>query len=663
MAFPVTVGARSNAVEFKTNSGGLNKQVGPGENFLIGTHDGSITVHQAGSPSFGQVRAADFYLNTDTSTPEFEANAPNGPSAMDPNTQPAPVPLTDLDLCHPQDTEFHTDRTLNDLTLFAPAGALDVGLGTKLVGVADPSKVETKTSFVLVLERQLNPHAAGVLQKDPWVEVDRMYVRSADFAPATNADISNPLTTPLRNMHSGERRQPLSLRNSTNESAIYTITPPAPAPAPPPPDPPQMGNVVWEYRYEQHSDGTMQNHTLDSQSSKHGPNSQQSTPFDVWQPHFDRDFTSVYDLLSVPVISPERLIEQLTNASGKLSGKYTSVNPVITGEVASVAGQYFRNPDGDANDNNAIDGWETPNRWYRLLEFVEIPPRANDTIRDSQSLRRRTEARINLNTLRQEPVLAGLVDDAGRDNLGNDVGQLATLSNPARPTQDRHDTGGPPTGFVRNWFDQLLIARDGLDYFTGLAGLAMPNVLNTSGSPMPGLPLPGVPGAMPFRSMAYLDPQPNIDPNTMTSPPDLLENQLQNTLLRSHLTTTGLGLFDARSSADAQPSNNVVDYYTTNRLLSKIANNTTNRSHVFAMWVGYELFEAHQPNAAANPDVVQIGSKITDLPGHRDFVVVDMTRLEEAFVDDPNDTDVVTGKPLPGRFDWRKFIIYRKRIK
>ncbi len=37
-----------------------------------------------------------------------------------------------------------------------------------------------------------------------------------------------------------------------------------------------------------------------------------------------------------------------------------------------------------------------------------------------------------------------------------------------------------------------------------------------------------------------------------------------------------------------------VDYYTRNRLLGKIHNLTTNRSHLFACWIGVEFFEAHQ---------------------------------------------------------------------
>jgi hypothetical protein len=156
---------------------------------------------------------------------------------------------------------------------------------------------------------------------------------------------------------------------------------------------------------------------------------------------------------------------------------------------------------------------------------------------------------------------------------------------------------------------------------------------------------------MPFRNQSYINPVPLPTP----AAPD----PLRNTVLRGHVGPLAsgfpnFGLFEARGSADVGTDS--VDFHTRNRLLGKIANNTTNRSHVFMIWLGYELFEAHQP-VPTNPDVVQIGARIEDIPGHKEFVVVDMTRLEEAYVD-PDPTDAI-----PGRFDFRKFIIYRKRIK
>jgi hypothetical protein len=133
------------------------------------------------------------------------------------------------------------------------------------------------------------------------------------------------------------------------------------------------------------------------------------------------------------------------------------------------------------------------------------------------------------------------------------------------------------------------------------------------------------------------------------------DNSVRNTILRSIPVTPPsplekFGLFRAQSNLDfTTPAEHRVDFHTANRLLCKVANNTTTRSHVFMIWAGYDLFEAHQPDPTNNPQVVQIGAKIDDIPGHREFTVVDMSRLEEA----------LTGS---GAFDFRQFIIYRKRI-
>jgi hypothetical protein len=89
-----------------------------------------------------------------------------------------------------------------------------------------------------------------------------------------------------------------------------------------------------------------------------------------------------------------------------------------------------------------------------------------------------------------------------------------------------------------------------------------------------------------------------------------------------------------------------IDYHTRNRILAKVANLTTERSNVFAIWIGYQLHEAHEPL----PGVVQIGAKADEFPLHRELVVVDMSRLEEAF------------NPITGRYDFEKFIIYRQTL-
>jgi len=94
----------------------------------------------------------------------------------------------------------------------------------------------------------------------------------------------------------------------------------------------------------------------------------------------------------------------------------------------------------------------------------------------------------------------------------------------------------------------------------------------------------------------------------------------------------------------------VVDYHTRNRLLQKIADHATNRSHVFAGWIEIELHEAHYPDQANSPNTVQIGGKADDLPTYRMFCVVDMSRLEEAYDSRTN------------TYDFRKFIIHRQLL-
>ena len=439
------------------------------------------------------------------------------------------------------------------------------------------------------LERRLNLRGAELGESDStWVEVDRFEVIGQPFLPAGNSQPE--MRTAVEAVVSQERRQTFDRPLNGNEESFVDFTTPTP-----------------------------RKHTMDSREpAKHYGNGiwasvnsgDRTAPFTLWQPHFNRDFSSVYELLSVPVVGPEDLLAGIHDgANRRLTGWADSTAMPRTAFAAS---GIFQHPDGQTPGIPGDD-----NRWYRLLEFIELPPRVHDVIRDSQSIRRRTEARLNVNTIRHEHVLAGLIDD-----------DLHLNTAAARPANDRLDP--PGSANPRNWFDELLYARDGTDFFTGM-------------------PLPGMPGARPFRSLTYVDPQAPAQ-------------SVRHTFLRDYhpgRPLDFLGVFEARGSIDADNNalngEDLIDYHTRNRLLAKVANNSTNRSHVFVMWVGYELFEAHQPNPA-NPDVVQIGARIDDIPGHREFVVVDMTRLEEAYVD-PNPLDA-----LPGRFDWRKFIIYRKQI-
>src|SRR5690606_33965728 len=102
-------------------------------------------------------------------------------------------------------------------------------------------------------------------------------------------------------------------------------------------------------------------------------------------------------------------------------------------------------PGGDFTNPNALadlqpdDFIHYRNRWYRLLEFLEVPDQSEGSAQDRMTWKQRVPGKINLNTVRDEAVLAGLLDDP--------IGHF-DYSNPNALTNDRIETG-------RNWFQDL----------------------------------------------------------------------------------------------------------------------------------------------------------------------------------------------------------------
>jgi len=180
-------------------------------------------------------------------------------------------------------------------------------------------------------------------------------------------------------------------------------------------------------------------------------------------------------------------------------------------------------------------------------------------------------------------------------------------------------------------------------------------------------------GAIPFRSMSYVAPDVTSWSTFQNA------NKSAHTLLRRHVfddpsifeadppgsmiptRAAGidqLGLFEARPTTDIGTDD--VDYHTRNRLLAKVANHTTNRSNVFAVWLTVKYFEAHQPDSN-NPNVVQIGGELAGSPTHRSFFVIDRTRLEEAVRIDENS---IAGDPSDDvlTLDWRSLLLHRRSL-
>ncbi len=560
------------------------RTVAAGQNILISMHDGTV------ANADGEIVCSDFYADYTGGT-ELESVLPdNGTTIVDDNQDPDPT--TDIDLCDP----LRATPTGHD-SYFQLLSPQPVGTFTTLVAPV-PSGGPVSEIFDLVLMCGRKTDTGGVANVE-WIEVDRFAIASTDaefgiaFNPSGDGQTEND--TALTALQSRERRQPFDERPQDNPGA----TPPL-------------------------------NHSMVTGANKHAANDYWLDPantlttplypnFTCWQPHFDRDYASVIELLSLPLFGADDVVsQQYTNAA-------TPDAPVLDYDYA--AGLRFMNPDGDDGDPStpppgASDPWV--NRWYRVLEFLEVRERTHDSLAERLQYLRRTYGRMNLNGIRHAHVLAGLIDDSYHIDV----------TNPTDPAQDVIDAG-------RDWYDELLRSRDGIDHITTL-------------------PLPGLPQARPFRNLSHIN---SVTPNQSE----------QDTILRSAgsapLVAPQLdyfNLFEARSSNDLPINGGTdeVDYYTRNRLLGKVHNLTTNRSHLFACWIAVEFFEAHQipvsMDADANPDTdgdgvpegyaTQVGGLAGDLPMRRMFCVIDRSRLEEAY------------DPTTGRFDFRQFIVYKRWI-
>ncbi|QDU41378.1 hypothetical protein Mal4_57450 [Maioricimonas rarisocia] len=560
-------GSEVASVEFVAKAAGDHKSIPPGETFMIGCHDGTVT------NASGALIASDFYADI-VNSDELEAVIPNATRTLPRGSigSEDPDPLCDLDLAvSGRAAPFDHENYVN--TSFIAGGTLvarEIGGG---VGA-------TPILFDLVLQRRRNNEAAGIGENE-WIEIDRFTLDSSTWT-GSNANIFDP--------EDGNNQSDFvdELQNTGSDSdGIVSVERPQPF---------NPSNTV-------HGNTATRNHTLEPRETDGGDKNRKNdalsgTAFTLWQPHFDRDFSSIYELLAVPIISPTDLKDTLRDSvSGQMSGYADSS---ATPKEPFAASYYFLNPDsttpGDVSDDNA---------WYRLFEFLTTTQRTHQAIapvhdspagatRPELRISRRTPGKVNLNMIRHETVLAGLIDDEFHlDPFGN-----------TNPTDDEKDAS-------RNWFDEMRRVRDGEDGGGNIR-------------------LPGTPFAQPFRPLSFEDP-------TATT------TTLNHSILRDHA-GVDLGLFEARAQADIGVDN--IDYHTRHRLLAKIANNSTLSSDVFAMWLVVQFHEAHETSAGA----VQIGAKARGLPVYRLFCVIDRSRLEEAF------------DPDSGTFDFRKFIIHRQLL-
>lgn len=552
------------------------------------------------------------------------------------NLSPPPTPR--FKLYNNGGTEL---TSINDALVDNSIASLSSDVGFILERLADPRKVAPN----------INDTAAEAA--NPWIPVDKMSVTIQTF-DVTNDSTSAALATKT----SWERGEPFDIRTT----GAFTD-----------PSTPPIANSLGAVK-----------------------NLRSPPVFSYWQPHFDRPLPSKLELLSIPLygsypissnggnfqatdkfaldqIVPNRLVrsqdmtnsvssELFANSDTDLSGLATSYEG-----VELVAAKKILRPDY-ANDgpsgNLGLD-----NRWYRLLDLVDVSTESNYAVQwnassgafrqwSNTSLPPRLPGAINLNTIRHRGVLSGIIDDPDQTSH---PGQFDFSSAPL--LVDTFEAN-------RNWWKQFVITRDGND-------------------PMTSLFLPGLPSSRPYRDGGFVDQS-------------LLSSQF--TLLRDlvddgAMSASGRNLFEARLVADQNVNNsldsdeydangnstvdtnedksNRVDYHTRHRLLRKVANNSTNRSNVFIVWMSVGYFEAIEGEkdenlnmtvdpaedfngngsfdfaGTANADI-RIGAPLSAQPEHRGFFIVDRTLLEEAEIEN---------SPSGRRFDFKKFIVYKKTLK
>lgn len=643
----------------RTNPTAVREVPGGGQ-FVIGTRTGTDSFTAPMGPP--TERPSDFRVDVD-SDGLFEVIAPNvldpAPYTTTSNpSQPNFWPKVDLDLRHevdranspgdPTDDHFEIVEPVPGATYFADKAAAG---GTFL------------------LKRRESPYLPRLLTtENDWVLVDETEFTNAGIFDLSGAMNAGQIEDQLDNLVSTERGEPL------NREVFGQFAP--------------WGTVGTRTNDNRHFN------TLGFETNSQTPpigGAVSARQFSLWQRHFDRDFTSIFELLSIPMYKPEDVTrytepsqlppwQELQQAETLMYADGDRGNCAL----ALDAGTMFMMP--EHRDNMEVaPGSEDPdkdNRWYRLLEFVKVGTRMHRHLRfygpgvDGKPGRAginddsdgeidesdelgwfesddvppefnvlRVPGKIDLNNIRHPEVFAGLLDDDEVHGLKIDgsTGPIGKVQHV--PSKDPGDVvpmgaGVPNPNELRDWWAQFIRSRDRRDFVTDLY-------------------LPGLPHSRPFRSFAHMAHIPYS--SASPSNPNPVNRLIEHTLLRRLPMDVDEGdaantdvdpdtnrrLFELGTAGDhAGTSGNPVHPHVRHRMLSKIAGNVTNRSNVYIVHMTVGFFEAAvTPNGA-----VRIGGPLPDSPTHKGFFVIDCSKAEDAY------------NPGNGRFDFRDLVKYRLTI-
>lgn len=516
--------------------------------------------------------------------------------------------------------------------------------------------------FDLVLQRRANPNMPQLsIGDNPWIDVDRTRVTFDNFDVQdmdTPAEIYNPAGMPAPSGHliaiqSTERREPLDdTRQFQSVAKTATL-----------------------YR-----SNTIKGATSVPRSDMLGINSQSlpdkliaasstnpALPFEIWQPHFDREYASTGELLSLPLVGPNLLTQRLDRIRYPgYQQSFPDPSDLSTGvqsqALLSSAESMILWPnytDMDLNADTLIDINDLPgnaprdNRWYRLLQFVEVPSRVHRML-GNYLAQNRIPGKLNINMIRHREVLAGLIDNP---HLA-DVKTL--LDSDADTYEDAPFLASAATLGGRDFFQEFMVERD---------GRPVPGFNPTNGG-TPDFWMPGTPGARPFRAQGAMGSS------------FAFENQFDRTILRRLVgdrDENNDGIEDGTGD-DVERNRNWLELATPafhknpgdldsngtedfrgntpaqrHQILSKVLNNTTTISNTFIVYGTAAYFEVHEDVATG---LFQVGGRFDlDEDGdptndeQRAVFVIDRTEAFEAY------------DPGTGDFDWNRLVKARATIK
>ena len=620
--------------------------------------------------------SSDFLVNHDLdSTPTYARISPASNNELTPAGDPTvPDRLSDhIDLIYTNHEQWYDHD-----------GATNV-----FDGITDFSNLHTVANgpgLTLILERRANTELPllPALAND-WVEIDRIETRFKPFELDT-AMTATDVQSQLARIPSVTRGEALNRTTETDSGP--------------------------------NGAGLISQHQFNTIGSFNGT-------YTLRQDHFDRDFGSVIDLFNLPLFGPESTTtlfsdtilppanftapaqegqsERAENFAPTAAWRGLSDNTGATpqanemrnrtpgyGQVAGAAARFLMPdyPDADLTAT-AVAGVLTPadydNRWFRILPLLEVPTRVHRQLGNNLEVQR-VPGQVNLNTVRNASVLAGLIDEPRLADLTVPMTPAVPpfdLPVTAAPNVPRSGAPGsaltdPSTASRTDWFQQFLRSRDGIFEMTPLPVGSPQNTLW-----LPGLQdNPATANGITERSEAALPFQTNdplaVDADSAGGSRRGTNAVMQHTQLRTlpadevpatapRSEETRRRLFEVGSLAD----HDGVTFNSTgtgtgvggsstpmlrHKLLAKIANNTSQQSNVFAVFltVGYFEVDVDGTNGAVRVggeyDLDQDATTPLNDNYKRALFIVDRSELFEAYDEGS------------GQFDWRRLVKHRVDI-